>query len=189
MLIVGLGNPGKEYENSRHNTGFMAIDKFASAHDEFTPWVNKKDLKCSVTSGSIGSVRVILAKPLTYMNESGQAIQAIQNFYKLANTQTIVIHDELDIPFGQIRTRIGGSDAGHNGIKSLIAHCGDNFGRIRVGILNVHKPGSETSEFVLKDFNSDEKKNLPSMAKEVENILVESIYAGQLNTETRSFIV
>src|SRR5690349_19758925 len=103
MLIVGLGNPGKEYDGTRHNIGFMALNDFASAHSEFTPWINKKDLKCELTTGLIGGIRVILMKPTTFMNESGQALTSVQNFYKLANSQTIVVHDEIDIPFGQIR--------------------------------------------------------------------------------------
>lgn len=189
ILIVGLGNPGEDYTYTRHNAGFIALDHFKDMHAEFDNWINKKDLKCMFSSGNIGATRVILIKPNTFMNESGQSVQAVQNFYKISNSQMVVVHDELDIPFGQIRTRIGGSDAGHNGVKSLTNHCGSEFGRIRIGILNTHKDNTNAADFVLKTFNSEEKNKLNLMAKEAENILIETIYSGKLNTETRSYIV
>lgn len=188
MLIVGLGNPGEKYGDTRHNAGFMALDHFKDTL-EFDNWINKKDLKCMFSSGNIGATRVILIKPNTFMNESGQSVQAVQNFYKISNSQMVVVHDELDIPFGQIRTRIGGSDAGHNGVKSIISNCGSEFGRVRIGILNTQKDNADAANFVLKPFNSDERKNLNLMAKEIENILIETIYSGKLNTETRSYII
>ena len=133
VLVVGLGNKGKEYGGTRHNIGFDCIDAFARATDLST-WVEKKDLKCLLASGTVGNTRVIAIKPTTYMNLSGEAVQAAVNFYKIAPSSITVVHDELDIPFGQIRTRMGGSDAGNNGIKSIIQHMGEDFGRVRIGI-------------------------------------------------------
>lgn len=189
MLIVGLGNPGKEYTATRHNVGYMCVDNLVDKHSEFSDWITKKDLHCYLTTGILGSVRVIAIKPTTFMNESGQAMKAVQQFYKIANSNTIVVYDELDQIFGQIRTRSGGGAAGHNGIKSLITHCGDSFGRVRIGIHNEYKPRTETSDFVLKPFSATEKNHLVSMQKEVENILIEAIYAEKLEPQTRSFII
>lgn len=189
ILIVALGNPGKEYESTRHNAGFMSADALVKMHGELSDWVTKKDLSCLLSSGTMGATRVIIIKPTTFMNESGQAVQAVQSFYKIANAQTIVVHDELDIVYGQIRTRMGGGAAGHNGIKSIISHCGEDFGRIRIGINNEHKPELDTSDFVLKPFSNDEKKHLSAMAREVEGITMEIIYSGKVHPETRNFIV
>lgn len=189
MLIVALGNPGKEYETTRHNAGFICADAFVKAHDELSDWVTKKDLSCQLSNGTMGSTRVIIIKPSTFMNESGRAVRTVQAFYKVANTQTVVIHDELDIEFGQLRTRMGGGAAGHNGIKSIISHCGDDFGRVRIGINNQHKPKSGTSDFVLKPFSNEEREQLPAMTREVEGLIVEIIYSGKVQPETRSFIV
>ncbi|MEJ0073813.1 MAG: aminoacyl-tRNA hydrolase [Candidatus Saccharibacteria bacterium] len=133
LLIVGLGNPGEEYADTRHNVGFMCLDDFARKND-FQAWTHKKDLKCELTQQTLGDTRVILIKPQTFMNLSGEAVQAVQHFYKLHNGQTVVVHDELDVNFGQIRMRIGGSAAGNNGIKSVSQHIGEDYGRVRIGI-------------------------------------------------------
>src|SRR5690606_21448332 len=98
VLIVGLGNIGKEYDNTRHNAGFMCVDEFARQQD-FPGWVEKKDLKCYISKQTVGSTQVILVKPTTYMNESGQAMAAVQHFYKIPCSATLVVHDELDINF------------------------------------------------------------------------------------------
>ena len=111
VLIVGLGNPGKEYEGTRHNIGFEAVDRFAGDHD-FPAWIEKKDLKCHFTQTQLGEAKVIVIKPTTFMNLSGEAVQAVANFYKIGAENIIVVHDELDIPFGQIRTRVGGIQPG-----------------------------------------------------------------------------
>lgn len=189
ILIVGLGNPGEEYKKTRHNVGFMCVDAFVNAHDELDNWVKKKDLWCEIAIGTLGPVRVIVIKPTTYMNESGRAVQAVASFYKVAPSQTVVIHDELDIDFGQIRTRIGGGSAGNNGIKSITSHISEEYGRVRVGILNEHKPFTDSSDFVLKPFSKEEQSYLPSLTRETESILVETIYRGQLIPETRNFII
>jgi peptidyl-tRNA hydrolase, PTH1 family len=189
LLIVGLGNIGKDYEGTRHNIGFDVIDHFAEKQG-FPGWTVKKDLFCAETSHTLGSARVILCKPTTFMNESGKAVQAMQRFYKIANSSTLVVHDELDIDYGQIRTRLGGGAAGNNGIKSLIQNCGEDFGRVRIGI-GPKKPAQiESADFVLSKFSSKEKEQLSLLRQETNSILSEYCYGnGELITETRTFIL
>src|SRR5882757_2513265 len=109
VLIVGLGNPGAEYDGTRHNIGFECVDAFVKRHDELGEWGDKKSLKCQLASGQLGQTRVIVIKPQTFMNLSGEAMQAVMAYYKLTPDRVVAVHDELDIPFGQIRTRVGGS--------------------------------------------------------------------------------
>lgn len=185
-LLVGLGNPGKQYEGTRHNIGFACLDAFAKAHD-FDPWIQKRDLKSLIAVKTLGDVRVILCKPQTFMNNSGAAVQAAAHFYKVHPDNMVVIHDELDIPFGQIRMRTGGSDAGHKGIKSLTQHLGPDFGRIRIGIsAETQMPGAD---FVLAKFSKDEQSQISALVREVTSILTEYIYRSELQPETRSFMV
>lgn len=187
ILLIGLGNVGKEYEGTRHNIGFEAIDAFAKAH-EFDSWVEKKDLRCFTTAKTLGDIRVILCKPTTLMNLSGEAAQKIAHFYKLHHEQMAAVHDELAIPFGQIRTRIGGSDAGNNGVKSLITHIGPDFGRIRIGIGGDKPDKMETSDYVLAKFSKEEQAKLPALKKEATSILTEYIFSDQLPHDTRTFL-
>lgn len=184
FLIIGLGNPGKEYNGTRHNIGFASLDDFASRND-FPDWSIKKELKSSIAIKQMGQSRVILAKPTTFMNASGEAAQAVQRFYKLDNTSSLAIYDDLALRFGQIRARVGGSDAGHNGIKSLISHIGESFGRLRIGIANDFSANADTSEFVLGKFTKEEKGSLPAIIKESGVMLTEYLYSGQLPHETR----
>lgn len=186
ILVVGLGNKGREYNSTRHNIGFEVVDAFVKATD-LPDWVEKKDLKCIHTSGTIGNTRVIVIKPTTFMNLSGKAVQATASFYKVSNESIVVVHDELDIPFGQIRTRVGGTDAGNNGIKSIIQHLGENFGRVRIGI-KATTP-MDSADFVLAKFDKKEEKQLPNLIKEATAILTEYAYSNQLPHETRKFIV
>lgn len=189
VLLVGLGNPGKEYENTRHNAGFLCIDAFVKKTEEMSDWVAKKDLKSLMSTGQVGENRVIAIKPTTFMNISGEAVQAVTSFYKIHPGQIVVIHDELDIDFGQIRLRIGGSDAGHNGIKSVTQHIGEGYGRVRIGV-GPKKPAKIKSEdFVLQAFSKEEQSQLPNLAKEVNAILSEYLFGGELPHETRSFLV
>lgn len=185
ILVVGLGNIGKKYDLTRHNIGFLCADSLVSSLD-LPKWIEKKDLKCSISVGKAGDKRIIVIKPTTLMNLSGEAVQEVMHFYKITNSDTVVVHDEMDIPFGQIRTRIGGSSAGHNGIKSIIQHIGEDFGRVRIGI------GSDTSldssSYVLSRFNDYERDNLKPLTKEVVAILTEYIYSSTMTSETRSFI-
>lgn len=190
VLLVGLGNPGKDYALTRHNVGFMALDAFVEASDEMADWVEKKDLKCLMSTGKIGDSRVIAIKPTTFMNLSGEAVQAVVHFYKIAPEHIVVVHDELDVEFGQIRLRQGGSSAGHNGIKSVTEHLGEEYGRVRIGI-GPKKPARMKSEdFVLQKFSKEQQDLLPDLLRESTAILSEYVYSNQpLPHETRSFIL
>lgn len=185
LIIVGLGNIGKQYAQTRHNVGFSLIDAFAESQG-FPAWSDKKDLHCQVTVATLGDTQVILVKPTTFMNNSGQAVQAVQHFYKLTNEQLLVIHDELALNFGQLRVRKGGGNAGNNGVKSVIAYCGENFTRMRVGIANSELDKIDQADFVLAKFNSNELEVMPKIAREVLALLSEYLASGSLDHETRS---
>jgi PTH1 family peptidyl-tRNA hydrolase len=185
VLIIGLGNPEAKYDGTRHNVGFAVLDEFAKANG-FPTWTNKKDLQAAVSVHNLGENRVILVKPQTYMNLSGDAAQAVQKFYRVYNPSTLAVYDELAIPFGQLRTRAGGSDAGHNGVKSLIQHLSEDFGRLRIGIKNEHSDKTEADKFVLSKFSKEEQAKLEKIIKEATVMLTEFIFGGQLPHETRT---
>jgi len=188
LLIVGLGNIGKEYDGTRHNIGFDCVDAFQKTAD-FTPWVEKKNFKCYQAEATLGDTRVILVKPTTFMNLSGEAVQAIAGFYKVPAEKILVVHDELDIPFGQVRMRTGGSSAGHNGLKSIIQHTGEGFGRIRIGIGPKTHEKMDSADFVLGKFTTKEREHMAALKREVNAILSECAFGNQLPNETRSFIL
>lgn len=187
VLIIGLGNPGKEYEGTRHNIGFAVLDEFAKKN-EFPGWMTKKDLKCVLTLHTMGEARVVLCKPTTFMNNSGEAAQAVQHFYRVYNQNTLAVYDELAIPFGTLRTRLGGSDAGHNGVKSLIQHLGDDFGRLRIGLGSATSEKADAAEFVLGKFNKKEAGGLNQIIREANSVITEFIFGGELPNETRSIL-
>ena len=189
VLLVGLGNPGAEYDLTRHNVGFYALDAFVEATSEMGACSDKKDLKCRLSSGQMGQTRVIAMQPTTYMNLSGEAVQAVASFYKIPLANIVVVHDELDVDFGQIRVRQGGSSAGHNGIKSVSQHMGEDYARVRLGVGPKNPPQIDSADFVLQRFTAAEQAQLPALAKETNAILNEYIYGGQVPHETRSFIV
>jgi peptidyl-tRNA hydrolase, PTH1 family len=147
-LFVGLGNPGVAYARQRHNVGFMAVDAIAAAHG-FAPWRSK--FQGTVAEGRLGPERVLLLKPGTYMNLSGDSVRAAMAFFKLAPADVVVFHDELDLAPGRVRVKTGGGTAGHNGLRSLGAHIGPDFTRVRIGIGH---PGDKrlVSNHVLGDF-------------------------------------
>ncbi|MDB5164620.1 MAG: aminoacyl-tRNA hydrolase [Candidatus Saccharibacteria bacterium] len=189
VLLVGLGNPGAEYDLTRHNVGFLALDEFVSKTDGMDDWMVKKDLKCYFTSGRVGETRVLAIKPTTFMNLSGEAVQAVAHFYKVHPDQTVVLHDELDIDFGQIRMRVGGSSAGHNGIKSVTQHIGENYGRIRIGVGPKKPEKIKSEDFVLQKFSVEEQGQLPNLTREANAILSEYLFGTELPHDTRHFIV
>jgi peptidyl-tRNA hydrolase, PTH1 family len=188
VLIVGLGNPGKDYAGTRHNIGFAAVDRFVADHD-FPGWIEKKDLKCYFTQSQMGDTKVIVIKPATFMNLSGEAVQAVVHFYKINPEHTVAVHDELDIPFGQIRTRLGGGSAGHNGVKSITQHLGEQYGRIRIGIGPKLHEQQDSADFVLGRFTEEQEPQIKNLTREVSAVLSEFVYGGQLSHETRNFIV
>jgi PTH1 family peptidyl-tRNA hydrolase len=189
VLLVGLGNPGKEYEGTRHNIGFECLDAFVSKTEGMGEWTDKKSLKCQLVSGQVGQTRVYAIKPTTFMNNSGEAVQAVAAYYKIPLEKIVIIHDELDVKFGNIRTRTGGSSAGHNGVKSITKLVGEETGRIRIGI-GPKKPAQiDSSDFVLAKFAAKEVTQLPNMQREVTAILSEYLFGTKLSTETRDFLV
>lgn len=147
-LFVGLGNPGAKYAGNRHNIGFMALDRIAEDHG-FSPWRSK--FQAQVSEGKFGSEKVILLKPQTFMNLSGQSVGEAMRFYKLESTDITVFHDELDLAPGKCRAKAGGGHAGHNGLRSIHQHIGPHYDRIRLGIGH---PGNKNavSGYVLRDF-------------------------------------
>jgi PTH1 family peptidyl-tRNA hydrolase len=189
VIVVGLGNPGKAYDLTRHNVGFLCIDSFVKQTDEMSEWIQKKDLKALVSTGRLGDKQVIAMKPTTFMNLSGEAVQAVAHFYNLVPADIVVIHDELDIDFGQIRLRNGGSSAGHNGIKSVSQHIGEDYGRIRIGVGPKHPAKIKSEDFVLQKFSATEQAQLPNLIREVSSILSEYLYGSHLPQDTRSFLV
>ena len=152
ILVVGLGNPGTKYAGHRHNIGFMALDRAASDHG-FGAWRSK--FQGEIAEGRLGSKRIILLKPATYMNESGRAVGEAMRFLKTDPSDVIVVHDELDLAPGKCRVKIGGGHAGHNGLRSIHAHIGADYARVRLGIGH---PGHKdrVSGYVLHDFGKDE---------------------------------
>lgn len=188
VLIVGLGNIGKEYEGTRHNIGFACIDNFAQQHD-FPAWIDKSDLRTHLTKRVIGDTQIILIKPTTLMNVSGQAVMAVQHYFKISNADTVVVHDELDIIFGQIRTRVGGGSAGNNGIKSMIQHCGEDFSRVRIGVRNELAEQMDSADFVLAKFSKQEQGSLPELYREVSALLSEYTVNHELPHDTRNFLL
>jgi peptidyl-tRNA hydrolase, PTH1 family len=157
-LIVGLGNPGAEYARNRHNVGFLVADELAArAEARF-----KRDRsRTQVATGRLAGTPVILAKPMSYMNVSGRPVAALRAFYKLPGERIVVIHDELDIPFADIRLKFGGGDNGHNGLRSVTGALGSrDYYRIRVGI--GRPPGRmDPADFVLRDFAATERDAVP----------------------------
>jgi PTH1 family peptidyl-tRNA hydrolase len=163
-LIVGLGNPGKEYENTRHNTGFIALDNFAETNG-LGPWKVKSKFNAEIieTTDQNGG-KLVLAKPQTFMNNSGQAVRALKDFYKLKNDDITVVHDELTMPMGQVQYKTGGSSAGNNGIGSIIEHIGEDFHRVRIGIHSLRAYEiNNSSDFVLSRLNREEIEFIKSI--------------------------
>ena len=157
-LIVGLGNPGEKYKNNRHNLGFCVVDDFIKKSGD--SWQKNADLMCDFAKVS----GFIVAKPTTFMNNSGQAVSAVANFYKIDNKNILVVHDDLDLEFGKIRLSFNGTSAGHNGIESIIVGFGTvDFGRLRIGIGRPVNPKQNPADFVLEDFTFEEKKELPQL--------------------------
>jgi PTH1 family peptidyl-tRNA hydrolase len=157
-ILVGLGNPGKEYQDNRHNIGFMVIDAIAS---EYGLGPFKSKFEGELCEGRIGEEKVVLVKPMTYMNLSGQCVQKVARFYKVTPNRIVAFHDELDLAAGKMRTKKGGGAAGHNGLKSMDQHLNSqDYWRVRLGIGH---PGDKdrVTGHVLGDFSKEEKKWLP----------------------------
>lgn len=162
-LIVGLGNPGPKYAGNRHNIGFMAVDRIAADHG-FGPW--KARFQGQAAEGRLGQEKILLLKPETFMNNSGQSVGEAMRFYKLEPADVIVLHDELDLAPGKTRVKTGGGHAGHNGLRSIHAHIGEHYGRVRLGIGH---PGRKdlVSHYVLHDFSKADQDWLDDLLRGV----------------------
>lgn len=160
-LIAGLGNPGSRYAGNRHNIGFMAVDALAHAYGR-PPW--RARFSSEIMDAAIGGKRALIIKPQTYMNESGQAVGEALRYLKIPLRNLIVIHDELDLPRGRLRIKTGGGEAGHNGLKSITAHCGADYKRIRIGIGH---PGDRdiVHSHVLQDFSREDQPWVEALCK------------------------
>ncbi|HSA50147.1 MAG TPA: aminoacyl-tRNA hydrolase [Yinghuangia sp.] len=178
-LVVGLGNPGPEYAGNRHNIGFMVADLLAErAGGKF----KAHKARAQVVEGRLAGQRVVLAKPMTYMNLSGGPVTALRDFYKVPLDRIVVIHDELDIDFPVLRLKRGGGDNGHNGLKSITKSLGPDYFRVRFGI--GRPPGRmDVAAFVLRDFSSTERKGLDvevdRAADAVESLLTDGLERAQ----------
>lgn len=154
FVIIGLGNPGKKYDRTRHNAGFMAIDELGQ---RVQIGLSQEKNHAVIGKGSIASHEAILAKPQTYMNESGRAVAALLRDAYLDACSLIVLHDELDLPLGTVRIKTGGGHGGHNGLRSIIAHIGTaDFTRIRIGV-GRPAPGMDSADYVLSPFLTEER--------------------------------
>ena len=163
LIVAGLGNPGAEHAGNRHNIGFMAADAIVRRHS-FSPWRSK--FRAQVCEGDIAGERVLLMKPQTYMNLSGEAVGEAMRFYKLTPDDLIVLYDELDLPPGKLRVKTGGGAGGHNGIRSIDAHCGPAYRRVRLGIGH---PGNkaQVQRHVLGDFAKVDREWLEPLLEAV----------------------
>jgi PTH1 family peptidyl-tRNA hydrolase len=182
QLIVGLGNPGERYAGTRHNAGFLVLDELAArvggrfkAHRS----------RCDVLEGRLDGVAVVLAKPRSYMNESGGPVVAVSRFYKVPVEQITVVHDDLDLPFGTLRVKRGGGEGGHNGLRSISAAGGSKeYARVRVGI--GRPPGRQDPvDFVLKPFSAAERKELPLLLDRAADAVASLLTDGLELTQNR----
>jgi PTH1 family peptidyl-tRNA hydrolase len=173
FIIAGLGNPGRQYQHNRHNIGFMAVDAIKHAHS-FSPW--SKKFKSEISEGTIGSEKVLLMKPQTFMNLSGDAVGEAMRFYKLAPADVIVFHDELDLPAAKVRVKVGGGNGGHNGLRSMDAHVGRDYKRVRLGIGH---PGNkeQVHNHVLGDFHKVDQEWLEPLLEDIGRN-VELLFTG-----------
>jgi PTH1 family peptidyl-tRNA hydrolase len=156
MLFVGLGNPGSQYEKNRHNVGFMAVSRIVENHN-FSPWKNK--FRGSISNGLLRNQKIIILKPNTFMNLSGQSVGEVIRFYKIPSSKVIVFHDEIDFPLGKLKFKSGGGHAGHNGLRSISEHIGSDYIRVRIG---VGHPGNKNAvaNYVLGDFSKVEQETI-----------------------------
>ena len=169
FMVVGLGNPGKEYEFTRHNAGFLTVDHIAA---EENAEVKKLKYKALIGDTVIGGHRCLLIKPQTYMNNSGEAVREISQFYKIPPEKIIVIFDDISLPCGKLRIRRKGTDGGHNGIKSIIYHLNsDNFPRIKVGVGAKPHPDYNLADWVLSTFKKDEMEELKKAITKATEVL------------------
>lgn len=171
-IFVGLGNPGSEYQKTRHNIGFMAVDKLQEAW-QFSQWKEAKKFQAEVSEGELGGEKILLVKPLTFMNLSGQSVAAILNFYKEKNSSLVTVYDDIDLALGVVRIRTSGSPGTHNGMKSIVEHVGQDFARVRLGIEGrspEQKLNQDLADYVLGRFGKSEQATLDEVMAKIPDI-------------------
>lgn len=178
-LIVGLGNPGKEYDRTRHNAGFLALDALHEklAEEKINPWELSKKFNATIAGCTLNNDKIILAKPMTFVNDSGLSVQLLMHFYKMNAADLVVVHDDKDIPLGTFKIQTDRGAAGHNGVLSIIEHIGSQaFTRIRIGIAptNPNKM-KDVSEFVLGKFGLFEKNTVISVIEKVVEEIIKKL--------------
>ena len=181
-LIAGLGNPGSKYEGTRHNMGFMTADVLAERWSvNFSDHKGLAMLGKGVMNLSGRNVKFFLAKPLTYMNESGNAVASISAYYQIEPDHIVVIHDDMDLDFGRIKVKAGGSAGGHNGIKSIIGNIGQDFPRVKIGVGEKPRPEYDLADWVLSRLTQAEKKAVEARYDDICGAL-ELMMKGQFDT-------
>lgn len=182
-IIAGLGNPGAKYERTRHNIGFLALDYIA---DKLSVKIDRAKFSALISDVNIGAHRVLLMKPETFMNSSGDAIGAAADFYKIPADRIIIIHDEISFDPGVIRIRRQGSAGGHNGLKSIIAHIGEGFPRIKVGVGKKPSPDYDLVDFVLGNIPKDDADKIKARFEDIKSA-VELILDGKIDESMNKY--
>ena len=175
MLIVGLGNPGIEYDGSRHNVGFLVLDALCKKYDAKC---EKMKFKSYIGEAKIGGSRVLLQKPLTYMNNSGEAVAECSRFYKIPPKNITIIYDDISLDVGLVRIRRKGSAGGHNGIKDIIAYIGEDFPRVKIGIGSKPHPDYDLKDWVLGKFSGEDKQKIEIAADNAVKAVSEILSRG-----------
>lgn len=184
-LVFAQGNPGSRYERTRHNAGFIVIDSIVAKHGG--SWKSENKFNADVATITIDGEKILFIKPLSFYNETGRVARSIVDFYKLSpSTDVLVLHDELALPFGTVRVREKGSDAGNNGIKSLNAHLGPEYWRIRVGVWNERKEVMGDVDFVLSTFSPSETTALAKAITDTVDKLIYTFVDGSIENTSQS---
>jgi len=187
-LIVGLGNVGRQYHETRHNLGFSVVDMLAISFGSQVGDFKHHGKAEADTLDARAEFGCMLVKPTTMMNLSGEAIGALARYYKVLPDDIWVVHDDVDLTFGQMRVRLGGGTAGHNGIKSIIQHIGDEFWRVRLGVANPHLATTPTDTFVLDTFSQEEAAKMSKVLRTASDYLQSAIQTGELTDHTQSLL-
>lgn len=169
LLIVGLGNPGRQYTNTRHNAGFMAVD-ILSDRLYFSSFSENNKFKGEIATGEAFGDKAILLKPTTYMNLSGEAVGAVAHYYKIPLDRIIVIHDDIDLKLGDMRVKCGGGHAGHNGLRSIDAHLGKEYWRFRIGV-GRPEGREDVADYVLQNFSKDDMVTISEVLCDVQGVI------------------
>lgn len=186
ILIIGLGNVGSRYARTRHNIGFMVVDELAKRND--ATWKLEGKLKAEIATFEIDGEKVILAKPQTMMNISGEAAQRIMQKYKVTPEAVWAVYDDVDTPFGRMRVRHGSSSGGHQGVRSLVQHIGEDFLRIKMGISLNDRSVEQSEVYVLRAFNEAEQAALPAITTRSSEIITAYLSADEVGDETTELI-